>query len=143
MKLELKTIVTALALYILQVGALWGLLEGYTYFQGEDLKTIFGSYWIMIYIIPIFSTIYVLYNKTREKTSAHEAVVTQGNYSPGEVGGHYAIQQRSEHEEQTSSIEDEQEESQQNTSKIEPQKSIKTKGNYSPGIVKGNYKVER
>lgn len=133
----------ALALYILQVGALWGLIEGYTYFKGDNLKTILGSYWIMIYIIPIISTIYVLYNKTRDKASAHEAVVTQGNYSPGEVGGDYAFQQRSIHEEPINSMEDEQEERQQDTLKVEPQKSVKTKGDYSPGIVKGDYKVEK
>ena len=40
MKFVLKTIIMAIAIYIVQVGALWGLLEGYTYFKGDTLKTL-------------------------------------------------------------------------------------------------------
>lgn len=39
------------------MGVLWGLVEGFTYFKNDSLKNILKGYWILLYIIPIFTTI--------------------------------------------------------------------------------------
>ena len=49
MNTKVKSAIKFFALYIVQVGTLWGLLEGYTYFMGDALKNLLGSFWILIY----------------------------------------------------------------------------------------------
>lgn len=57
MELKRKIMFIAIASYIVQVGALWGLLEGYTYFTDDSLKNILREYWILLYIIPVVTTV--------------------------------------------------------------------------------------
>lgn len=46
--------------YVTIVGALWGLLEAYTYFTGDELKKILGAYWLLIlYGLPIIIALWI------------------------------------------------------------------------------------
>jgi ribokinase len=48
--------------YITIVGALWGLLEAYTYFTGDKLKQILGAYWLLIlYGVPVVIALWVAF----------------------------------------------------------------------------------
>ena len=57
MGMKPKTILRFFAAYIVQVGAFWGLLDAYTYFMGDSLKTLLQGYWVFIYIIPVFTSL--------------------------------------------------------------------------------------
>lgn len=138
----MKNALKFIALYIVQVGALWGLLEGYSYFKGDALKEFLGSYWILVYIIPLFITAYVMVRDARGDGAIVESITTQGDFSPGKVEGNYAVRKRSENLDQPDSSDDTPEENRQNALTKKPTKSIRTGGDYSPGEVGGDYTVD-
>ena len=46
--------VTLVSTYIVVITAEWSLVQAYTYFQGDSLKTIVGNYWItLFYTLPL------------------------------------------------------------------------------------------
>ena len=47
--------------FVAVVGSVWGFMEGYTYFTGDDLKNRIGDYWfILLYGLPfVISSVYV------------------------------------------------------------------------------------
>ncbi len=57
MKMKSRTILRLLVTYIIHVGILWGLFDGYAYFTGDALKTSLKGYWAFLYIIPIFTAL--------------------------------------------------------------------------------------
>jgi len=42
-------------------GGGWGILEAYTYFSPDSLKRIVGSFWVLIYIIPLPIAVFVAF----------------------------------------------------------------------------------
>ena len=73
--------------YIAQIGAFWGILEAYTYFQGDSLKLALGIYWPVIYALPIFTAL--IFANTRENvpnTDRHGQVI-KGKKIKGEIVG--------------------------------------------------------
>lgn len=64
--------------YVTIVGALWGLLEAYTYFTGDELKKILGAYWLLIlYGLPIIIALWI--------ASLNDRNVLRGNVSLADV----------------------------------------------------------
>jgi uncharacterized protein YjbI with pentapeptide repeats len=57
--IRLRSVIQLFIIYIAQVTTIWGLVEGYTYFKGNYLKELVGPYRILLYILPLISTIYV------------------------------------------------------------------------------------
>jgi len=50
----LSFFVTLVSTYIVVITAEWSLVQAYTYFQGDSLKTIIGNYWIaLFYTLPL------------------------------------------------------------------------------------------
>ncbi len=47
--------------YSVLVGGAWGILGAYTYFRPDSLKCIVGSFWVLIYIIPLPIAVYVAF----------------------------------------------------------------------------------
>ncbi|MEP7136359.1 MAG: hypothetical protein ABI904_15630 [Chloroflexota bacterium] len=46
--------VALISTYIVVITAEWSLVQAYTYFQGDSLKTIVGNYWItLFYTVPL------------------------------------------------------------------------------------------
>lgn len=135
----LKTII----IYIVQVGSLWGLLEGYTYFKDDALKEFIGPYWILIYILPFISTAFIILRESRMKGHMQENISTQGDFSPGKIKGDYSISTNAESSNKLSKLRDKDEVIKNEKSNIEADKIIKTNGNYSPGEVGGDYKIEK
>ena len=91
MGMKAKTILTFFISYISQVGVLWGLLDGYTYFKGDTLKTLLQGYWVFIYIIPIFTTIaYIKIFRVGESSGGQggDAEVIGDGEANGGKGGH-------------------------------------------------------
>lgn len=91
MGMKVKIIFEIFISYIIQVGTLWGLLEGYTYFKGDALKTFLQGYWVLIYIIPIFTTIaYVKFSRGDEQSGGQggDAEVIGDGEAYGGKGGH-------------------------------------------------------
>ena len=139
---KFKKVLKFFGLYIIQAGTLWGLLDGYTYFKGDALKNFLGPYWLLIYIIPLFTTILIT-RETKGEGNAQENITTQGDFSPGKVGGNYSVRTQLDNPAQTESSSEVREESQSTTSSAEPKQVIHTKGKYSPGKVEGDYKIDR
>ncbi len=142
MNAKFKKAVKFLGLYIVQAGTLWGLLDGYTYFKGDALKDFLGPYWILIYVIPLFSTVLIT-RETKGEGNVQENITTQGDFSPGKVGGNYSVRTQLDNPAQTESSSEVREESQSTTSSDELKQVIRTKGKYSPGKVEGDYKIDR
>lgn len=92
MESKIKTVILAMAIYISQVGALWGLLEGYTYFKGDTLKTVLGAYWLLLYIFPLITTaVYIKFFEGNEKkefggTGGDAEVIGDGEARGGKGG---------------------------------------------------------
>ncbi|MBN2443612.1 MAG: hypothetical protein JXJ04_19790 [Spirochaetales bacterium] len=145
---KIKTVIRFICTYGIQVGALWSFLEGYTYFKNNVLKNFLGSFWILIYIIPLVTTtIYILVRKAGKNNEAgkddiEEDIQTLGNYSPGKVNGHYTVRKQSENPGQTVPSDVPPVEKIKNGTDKKTGKSIHTEGNYCPGEVGGNYTVE-
>lgn len=53
----LKFIIFFVGTYIAAVAGLWGVVELYTYFRGEELKNLLGVYWWLMYCIPIIPAV--------------------------------------------------------------------------------------
>lgn len=73
--------------YIAQIGAVWGILEAYTYFQGDSLKLALGNYWPIIYALPIFTAL--LFANSREdvpNTDSRRQII-KGKRIKGEIVG--------------------------------------------------------
>lgn len=148
----INSVIKALVVYVAQVGALWGILEAYTYFQGNALEDFLGPYWILIYIVPWFTTAYVLFRDSKnvvddprpqiKEQANKENIATEGHYSPGKVGGHYTVQQPKESIDQATVSDNEGETTQPKKPTEKSGKNIHTKGNFSPGEVGGDYKIE-
>ena len=139
---NIKNAIKFIALYIIQAGALWGLLDGYTYFKGSALKDFLGPYWVLIYIIPLFTSAHMILRKGKSENIMGGNISTQGNFSPGKVTGNYAVRTQPENMDQTNPIDITHEASQSDISIDKPTKFIETKGDYSPGEVGGDYTVE-
>jgi hypothetical protein len=141
----MKTAFILIAIYIAQVGALWGVLGGYTYFKDDSLKAFLGEFWIALYIIPIFTTIiYIVFRGVKETNSTNEIILTEGDHSPGRVAGSYSVGLQPESNGGNDSLHTKsREEPHEEEIKAEKKLSIKTKGNYSPGCVGGDYKIEK
>lgn len=134
-------IAKALIIYIIQVGSLWGALEGYTYFKGDALKSTLGEFWILMYILPVFTTLlYILWQRKNIQTTVNRQQVasTEGDFSPGIVERNYSVKAQSPDVKRTSS----RKKQDTGASREKDKPLIQTKGNYSPGSVGGDYKVE-
>lgn len=142
MNTKVKNAIKFLTLYIVQVGTLWGLLEGYSYFMGDALKNLLGSFWILIYIIPLFTTLYIFMKGVSEETDVKESISTEGKYSPGKVRGDYSVRQQFEDNKRSTPSNEIFDEKRQDIQTAKPIKSIQTKGDFSPGEVEGDYKIE-
>jgi hypothetical protein len=142
MKIKIKNSLKFVALYIVQAGTLWGLLDGYTYFKGDDLKNFLGSYWVLIYIIPLFTTAYIMAHGGKHKETVQGSITTRGGFSPGVVGGNYAVRMQSENSTQIDPLSGTARENPQGVPSEKPNQTIQTKGDYSPGKVEGDYTVE-
>lgn len=98
--MNMEMIVKIIIVYIVQVGSLWGLLEGYTYFTDDSLKMFLGSFWIALYIVPIITTaLYFLSqqkgnNKMKSDKKTEETITTEGDYSPGIVKKNYSVKRK-------------------------------------------------
>jgi hypothetical protein len=138
MKKSLKFI----AIYAAQVGAIWGLLEAYSYFKGDALKDFLGQFWILIYIIPLLTTAFLVARGNGNENAVQESITTQGDFSPGKVGGNYNVQMPSADNPQTESPNKSPAETRKAASSEEANQNIRTKGNYSPGKVEGDYKID-
>lgn len=78
--------------YIAQIGAFWGILEAYTYFQGDSLKLVLGIYWPVIYILPIITSL--IFANSRDNIpnhNSHEAVIKGRKIKGQIVGSHVTI----------------------------------------------------
>jgi len=141
----MKTVFAIIAIYIAQVGALWGVLGGYTYFKDDSLKAFLGKFWIALYIIPVFTTIiYIFFRGVKETNNINENILTEGSYSPGKVAGSYSVGSQPKNNTGNDSLHTKsREESHKEKIKTEKKLSIRTKGNYSPGSVGGDYKIEK
>jgi len=139
MGLNVNQVIKSVAIYIVQVGALWGLLEGYTYFKDDALKDFLGSYWILIYILPIFTTVYFAFRESHVEETVHENITTRGDFSPGKVGQNYSI---GIHQENAMELDASKSPSlaPQQTPKLK--EMVFTEGHYSPGKVGGDYTVQ-
>lgn len=115
------------------------MLEGYTYFKDEALKHFLGPYWFLVYILPIFTSLFPILHETRKEAIVKEDISTAGDYSPGKVEGDYKIGKV----EQVDSSNPPSKKSSKSTPAVKPAKSIRTKGKYSPGEVGGDYTVEK
>lgn len=143
MKALFKDVIKFIVLYIAQVGALWGLLEGYSYFRGDALKNSLGGFWILIYIIPFFTAIFVItLGSNDEEKKVEKEIKTAGDFSPGQVDGNYSIRKplKSRKSSKTTSLETKDDVVQTEITTIKA--NIETKGDYSPGEVKGDYTIE-
>ena len=64
----LKTLVITYAIF---VGALWGLIEGTTYFKHDALKKFLGPYWwLVLYALPVFIAAGVAGDKNGREAAA-------------------------------------------------------------------------
>jgi hypothetical protein len=142
MRTKIKKLLQFLAFYIVQAGTLWGLLDGYTYFKGDDLKNSLGSYWVLIYILPVFTAAYFTMQGTKKEDAVQESITTQGDFSPGKVGGDYSVQMQPDDPALPSSSSEIPDENLKGASNKAPGQTVRTQGNYSPGKVEGDYKVE-
>lgn len=90
-----KSILKFVTIYIIQVGAIWGFVEGYTYFKGDHLKKLLGPYWVVLYGLPaLIALILTMRQITKKNASANsrgDIIITKGAYSPGKVGGDYEV----------------------------------------------------
>ncbi len=139
----INKIIKSIIIYIVQIGTLWGLLEGYTYFKDDVLKEVLGPYWLLIYILPLFTTAFIIFKDKRPKDSVQENITTQGNFSPGKVNGNYAVHGQTEASDKTTSPDHNDEKLKNNESNSVSSKNIHTKGNFSPGEVGGDYSIEK
>lgn len=131
-----RRVIRAVVTYIVQVGALWGLLEGFTHFKGEALKTFLGRGWVLIYILPLLSTAYIMFRELHEEEVMKKKIKTSGDFSPGEVAGNYSIGDGKDATDTVAS----------QATKLRVQdssltKTISTEGHYSPAEVGGSYAV--
>lgn len=94
-KMIAKGIIKFFAIYIIQVGSIWGFVEGYTYFRGDHLKKLLGPYWVILYglpaIIALIATIKQISKIDNSANSHGDIIITKGKYSPGKVGGNYEV----------------------------------------------------
>lgn len=67
--------------YATMVGVIWGVLEAYTYFQGDHLKYVVGSYWILIYILPIFPSLIITFMSTKNGGRKRNVVIEEEAFS--------------------------------------------------------------
>jgi hypothetical protein len=134
----MKRIIKSVVVYSAQVCALWGLLEGYTYFKGDALKAFLGGYWVLIYILPLFATAYLAFQESHEGGTANENITTRGNFSPGKVGQNYSVGIDEENA-LGSAATGLQSLTQPEMPKLK--ETISTEGHYSPGKVGGSYAV--
>lgn len=141
--MNINNAIKTIVIFILQVGALWGLLEGYTYFKGDALKEFLGPYWLLIYILPLFTTGYSIFRESRTQGTLQENITTQGDFSPGKVGGNYAVRPQPQAKGKTTPSDESSASAETNTSSTKPSKNIRTKGNHSPGEVGGDYTIEK
>ena len=95
MQMIAKTIFKFMGIYIVQVGTIWGFVEGYTYFKGDHLKNLLGPYWILLYGVPaliaLIATALSSLKSSNSKKSEGTTIVTKGKYSPGIVGHDYEV----------------------------------------------------
>lgn len=92
-----KKIFKFAAIYLVQVGIIWGFCESYTYFKDDDLKALLGEYWILIYILPVISSLIITLNKNSDsEKNIEEKILTKGKYSPGKVDGNYTVNNHEE-----------------------------------------------
>lgn len=139
---NINKVIKSIVIYIAQVGALWGFLEGYTYFKGSALKEFLGPYWLLIYILPLLTTAYVIYRGSQKEENVQKNITTQGDFSPGKVGGSYTVRGQPAASERATSLGESTGATEANNSSTKSGKNIRTKGNYSPGEVGGDYKIE-
>jgi hypothetical protein len=67
-------------LYFAIVLLIWGLVEGYSYFEGDALKNIFGIYWWFVFsIIPFLIAIVLTFYKNDDDTSGTPSTKVRSN----------------------------------------------------------------
>lgn len=74
--------------YFTFVAGIWGFLEAYTYFRGDYLREIVGSYWIFIYSLPLLPAIIIGIVKPNNsenflassETNSHSKKIIENNY---------------------------------------------------------------
>ena len=138
----MKKTLKFITVYAVQAGTIWGLLEAYTYFKGDALRDYLGQFWILIYIIPLLTTIFLAARDNGNENPVQESITTQGDFSPGKVGGNYTVQESSGDTSQTESPNRSHEQTRKAASSEEANQTIRTKGKYSPGKVEGDYKID-
>lgn len=138
----MKKSVKFIAIYAAQIGTIWGLLEAYSYFKGDALRVFLGPYWVLIYIFPLITTAYLVARGDKKEDKVEESITTQGDFSPGRVGGNYTVQMPSGDTAETKSLGSHPADNRRSAAGEEANQSIRTKGNYSPGKVEGDYKID-
>ncbi len=53
--------------YFILVAGIWGFLEAYTYFQDDHLKKVLGPYWWIIYVLPLFISLFMAIGVTKSE----------------------------------------------------------------------------
>jgi hypothetical protein len=48
-----------LSSYFVLEASIWGFLEAYTYFQDDRLKKVLGPYWWIVYVFPLFISLFM------------------------------------------------------------------------------------
>lgn len=67
--------------YIGAVGTIWGFTQAYTYFQGEHLKQVMGSGWILLYAVPLPVALLFALRKGVGEDQLHNEVSTDDEES--------------------------------------------------------------
>lgn len=81
-----------IGIYIGIVIAIWGFLDAYTYFIDDKLKELLGSYWLLLYGIPLIPALIIalLNSKDERNTEKDNNTLTGylvGNHIDGEIIG--------------------------------------------------------
>ena len=90
-----KIIFKFMGIYIVQVGTIWGFVEGYTYFRGDHLRNLLGPYWILLYGVPaliaLIVTAFPFIKSPDSEISQGTTMITKGQCSPNIVGRDYEV----------------------------------------------------
>jgi len=68
-----RKLLVGVAAYVTAAGAIWGLFEAYTYFEGDRLRSQIGAYWpLLFWVVPIVPALVAVSKVGRDKSGRSE-----------------------------------------------------------------------
>ena len=86
---SIRFLLAFIVTYTATVGTVWGLLEAYTYFTGDELRKILGGYWVLVmYGAPIPIALLVTFIKDSIDTQKQKKsrLIPQARFNNGLLG---------------------------------------------------------